>query len=53
MTEPMATSGALGHFSFEDTTPVIGREYINVNIVDDLIRTEHTEALIRDLAITS
>lgn len=35
---PLRQSGALEEkFEYEDTTPVIGREFLNVNIVDDLI----------------
>ncbi|KAF9885429.1 hypothetical protein FE257_012951 [Aspergillus nanangensis] len=49
---PLNPSGALEAFSYEDTTPVIGREYLNVNIVDDLLNAPNSEDLIRDLAIT-
>lgn len=51
--EPLKKTGALDKFGHEDTTPVIGREFINVNIVDDLLQAEDAEKLIRDLAITS
>lgn len=51
--EPLKLSGALEQFSYEDTTPVIGREYHNVNIVDDLMNSSSADELLRDLAITS
>ena len=50
---PLELSGALDRFRFEETTPVIGREYINVNIVKDLLEGEAADARLRDLAITS
>lgn len=50
---PLKLSGALDKFSFEDTTPAIGREFHNVNIVDDLLNVANSDELIRDLAITS
>ena len=48
--EPLKLSGALDGFKYEDTTPVIGREFFDVNIVDDILTSEER---IRDLAITS
>lgn len=51
--EPLKLSGALDQFSFEDTTPVIGREFLNVNIVDDLLNGPDADERLRDLAITS
>lgn len=50
---PLKLTGALDKFSFEDTTPAIGREFLNVNIVDDLLNAENADELIRDVAITS
>lgn len=50
---PLKLSGALDKFSFEDTTPVIGREFVNVNIVNDLLNAPNADDLVRDLAITS
>jgi hypothetical protein len=50
---PLELSGALDKFSFEETTPEIGREYANVNIVDDLMNAENADDALRDLAITS
>ena len=50
---PLKQSGALEQFSFEETTPVIGREFLNVNIVDDILNASNADELIRALAITS
>jgi hypothetical protein len=50
---PLELSGALDKFSFEETTPEVGREYANVNIVDDLMNAENADDALRDLAITS
>lgn len=51
--KPLSPSGALDKFQQEDLTPVIGREFINVNLVDDIINAKNSDELIRDLAITS
>lgn len=50
---PLKPSGALDKFTFEETTPIIGREYPTVNIVDDLLNAPNSDELVRDLAITS
>ena len=50
---PPRISGALGGFKYEESTPVIGREYINVNIVNDLLEGDNADERLRDLAITS
>ncbi|KAK4216309.1 hypothetical protein QBC37DRAFT_417375 [Rhypophila decipiens] len=50
--KPLELSGALGKFSYEETTPEIGREFLDVNIVDDVLKAENADAIIRDLAIT-
>ncbi|KAI1839840.1 hypothetical protein JX266_013956 [Neoarthrinium moseri] len=50
--EPLRLSGALDKFAFEETTPVIGREYPDVNIVDNLLNGDNADDLLRDLAIT-
>jgi len=50
---PLELSGALDSFHFEESTPTIGREYFDVDIVKDILEAENEEALIRDLAITS
>ncbi|KAH8662371.1 hypothetical protein BX600DRAFT_498913 [Xylariales sp. PMI_506] len=49
--KPLVPSGALEKFEYEETTPVIGREFINVNIVDDILNAENADELLRDLAI--
>lgn len=51
--KPLTPSGALDKFTFEESTPVIGREYPSVNLVDDIINAKNADELIRDLAITS
>lgn len=51
--EGLSLSGALDRFKYEEATPVIGREYVDVNLVNDIINAENSEELIRDLAITS
>jgi hypothetical protein len=50
---PLELSGALDSFRFEESTPTIGREYFQVDIVKDILDAENGEALVRDLAITS
>ncbi|KAI1651347.1 taurine catabolism dioxygenase [Daldinia loculata] len=49
---PLSLVGALEKFSYEETTPTIGREYPSLNIVDDLLNASNADDLIRDLAIT-
>ncbi|KAH7070105.1 hypothetical protein FB567DRAFT_613358 [Paraphoma chrysanthemicola] len=50
---PLTKSGVLdSKFKFEEATPVIGREYPNANIVDDILNAPNADELIRDLAIT-
>lgn len=51
--KPLSTSGALDRFKHDEVTPVIGREYPEVNVVDDILNAKNSEELIRDLAITS
>ena len=51
--EPLEYSGALDKFGWEDATPVIGREFPTLNIVDDLLNASNADELVRDLAITS
>jgi hypothetical protein len=50
--EPLKLSCALDTFESFDATPVIGREYANVDLIEWL-RTPNSDELIRDLAITS
>ena len=51
--EPLKPSGKLDEFQWEDATPIIGREYPSVNIVDDLMNASNADELLRDLAIAS
>ncbi|EED82716.1 predicted protein [Postia placenta Mad-698-R] len=50
-TEPLNPTGALDKYDFVDVTPVIGREYPNVQLTD-LLNAENADELIRELAIT-
>jgi hypothetical protein len=50
--EPLKLAGALDHLEHFDVTPVIGREYVNVDLVE-LLRASNSDELLRDLAITS
>lgn len=50
--QPLELSGVLEAFRFEETTPTIGREYLDVDIVKDIFESKDADALIRDLAIT-
>lgn len=49
--EPLKLKGVLDQFKYFDTTPVIGREYIDVDLAE-WIRAPNSDELIRDLAIT-
>ncbi|EME39988.1 hypothetical protein DOTSEDRAFT_178867 [Dothistroma septosporum NZE10] len=49
--KPLKQTGALDSFEYEDTTPAIGREFLGVNIVDDLIKASNADELLRDLAV--
>ncbi len=51
--EPLKLTGALNGFKHEDSTPVIGREYLDLNIVDDLLNAANSDELLRELAIIS
>lgn len=50
--EPLKLSGILDQFKSFDVTPVIGREYVDVNLAEWL-KAPNSDELIRDLAITS
>jgi hypothetical protein len=50
--EPLKLSGALDHFVHFDVTPIIGREFVGVNLAKWL-RAPNSDELLRDLAITS
>lgn len=50
--EPLQLSGALEQFKAFDVTPVIGREFVDVDLAEWL-RAPNSDELIRDLGITS
>ncbi|RFU34463.1 hypothetical protein B7463_g1868, partial [Scytalidium lignicola] len=50
--EPLKLGGALDQFEHFDVTPVIGREFVGVNLAKWL-RAPNSDELLRDLAITS
>ena len=50
--EPLKLSGALNGYNSFDVTPVIGKEFIDVNLAEWL-KAPNSDELIRDLAITS
>ena len=51
--EPIRPSGSLDSFSYDDTTPVIGREYYDIDIVQDVLNAPNVEERLRDLAYIS
>ena len=50
--QPLQLKGLLEHFEYFDVTPVIGREFKGVDLVNWL-QSPNSDELIRDLAITS
>jgi hypothetical protein len=50
--EPLQLKGVLDSYQSFDTTPVIGREFVDVNL-KEWLRAPNSDDLIRDLAITS
>lgn len=53
-TAPLKKSGALdAAFEYEDSNPIIGREYLTAQIVEDILNAPNADDLLRDLAITS
>jgi hypothetical protein len=50
--EPLKLSGALSQFKHFDVTPVIGREYPEINL-KEFLNAPNSDELLRDLAITS
>lgn len=50
---PLKSSGTLAKFDWEDVTPVIGREFPTLNLVDDVLQAANSDELLRDLAIES
>lgn len=50
--EPLELKGALDQFESFDVTPVIGREFKDVNL-KEWLNAPNSDELLRDLAITS
>lgn len=50
--EPLQLKGVLDQYQSFDVTPVIGREFVDVNL-KDWLRAPNSDELLRDLAITS
>jgi hypothetical protein len=50
--KPLELKGALDSHQAFDVTPVIGREFVDVNL-KEWLRAPNTDDLLRDLAITS
>ncbi|KAH6685814.1 hypothetical protein F5X68DRAFT_232794 [Plectosphaerella plurivora] len=50
--KPLVLGDTLNKFKQEDSTPVIGREFFDANLVDDFLNAENSDDLLRDLAIT-
>jgi hypothetical protein len=51
ISQPLEYSGSLDSFSYLDSTPVIGREYTGLQVVD-ILSSPECDRLIRDLAVT-
>lgn len=49
---PLELKGVLDQFKSFDVTPIIGREFVDVNLAEWLC-ADNSDDLIRDLAITS
>lgn len=50
--EPLKLSGALDYFQQFEVTPIIGREFVDVDLAA-WIQAPNSDELLRDLAITS
>jgi hypothetical protein len=50
--EPLLLKGVLDSYKSFDTTPVLGREFVDANL-KEWLRAPNSDDLIRDLAITS
>ncbi|KAL3428445.1 TfdA family Taurine catabolism dioxygenase TauD [Phlyctema vagabunda] len=50
---PLELSGALDAFEHDDLTPIIGREFLDVNIVDDILNAPNSDERLREIAITT
>lgn len=51
-TKPLVYSGSLDSYTYQDVTPVIGREFQGLQVVD-LLAAHNSDQMIRDLAVTS
>ncbi|KAI9874099.1 MAG: hypothetical protein M1823_007764, partial [Watsoniomyces obsoletus] len=51
LTKPLTYTGSLDNYQYQDCTPVIGREYSNLQ-VRDILAMPDREAFIKDLAVT-
>ncbi|KAL1850944.1 hypothetical protein Plec18170_006781 [Paecilomyces lecythidis] len=51
LSQPLQYSGSLDSYSYSDLTPVIGREYQDLQITD-LLGSKDSDQLFRDLAVT-
>ena len=51
-TQPLQPTGVLNNLEFAEVTPVIGREYKNVQLTD-LLKAANSDELLRELAIIS
>ncbi|RVD81885.1 uncharacterized protein DFL_009732 [Arthrobotrys flagrans] len=50
--EPIRSKGNLNKFKSDDITPIIGTEFPEANIVDDILNAPNADELLRDLAVT-
>jgi hypothetical protein len=50
--EPLKLKGALDQYKSFDVTPIIGREFVDVNL-KEWLEAPNSDELIRELAITS
>lgn len=49
--EPLKYSGSLDKYKFIESTPIIGREYHDLQLTD-LLKAPNRDVLVRDLAVT-
>ena len=52
LTQPLRYSGSLDKYTHQDVTPVIGRDFVGLQVVD-LLNSPESDRLIQDLAVTS
>lgn len=51
--KPLKSTGSLDGYKHIDSTPVIGTEYPELNIVNDILSSPQADQKLRDLAIKS